>query len=146
MNTIQHVLLGVALAASLSACSQAKDEKEERREADSQRVEAPGMSIETKGDASTVVTSDENEIVIAGNKSVQSRACSGQDVQVQGDDNQATLTGTCKGLYIIGNRNKTTLENVATIQVTGDDNTVRWRGTEPEITNIGKGNTITKAD
>ena len=136
----------MALAASLGACSQAADDKEVRNEADSQRIEAPGMSIETKGDASTMVTSDDSEIVITGDKSVQNRACTGQDVQIQGDDNQATFTGTCKGLYIIGNRNKTTLENVASIQVTGDNNTVHWRGTEPQIANIGKGNTIVKAD
>ena len=116
-----------------------------REEPGVQRVEAPGMRIESKGDASTVMTSDDDEIVITGNKSVQSRACNGQVVQLQGDENQATFTGTSKGLYIIGNKNKVTLENVASIQVTGDDNTVTWSGTEPQINNIGKGNTIAQA-
>ena len=65
---------------------------------------------------------------------------------MQGDDNKADFTGSCEGLSVIGNRNAVTLENVATIEVTGNDNVVRWRGTEPQITNIGKGNTIAKAD
>lgn len=145
MSKKQTALLGLALAAVLGACSQTTDERENRSETDSQRIEAPGVSIESKGDASTVITSDEDEIVITGNKSVQNRACNGQDVQVQGDDNQADFTGTCKGLYIIGNQNKITLENVATIQITGDDNIVSWRGTEPKIANVGKGNVIAKA-
>ena len=139
------MLLSLSLAAVLSACSQTKDEREGQGKTDVQRVEAPGMSIESKGDASTVITSDEEEIVITGNKSVQNRACNGQDVQVQGDDNQANFTGTCKGLYIIGSKNNVTLENVATIQVTGDDNTVTWRGTKPQINTIGKGNAIAEA-
>ena len=142
MSKKQTALLGLALAAALSACSQAK---EERSDTDTQRMEAPGVSVENKGDASTVITSNDDEIVITGNKSVQSRACNGQIVQVQGDDNKADFTGTCKGLYVTGNKNKITLENVATIQVTGSDNTVTWRGTEPQIYNIGKGNSIAKA-
>ncbi|MBJ6107473.1 DUF3060 domain-containing protein [Hymenobacter sp. BT523] len=104
------------------------------------------MRIERNGDASAVVTSDDTELTIIGNKSVQTRDCSGQDVQLQGDDNQATLTGTCQGLALVGNRNRVTLENVATIEVTGNDNTVHWRGTKPEITTIGKGNTVAKAE
>lgn len=139
------MLLSLALTVALSACSQAKDERDVRSEPDTQRIEAPGISIESKGDASTVITSDEDEIVITGNKAVQKRACKGQDVQVQGDDNQADFTGTCKGLYLVGNQNRITLENVATIQVTGDNNTVTWRGTEPQIDNIGKGNAIAQA-
>lgn len=145
MRRKQIAVLGLALAAFLSACSQTKDDGEPQRGAESQKVEVPGMSIESKGDASTVITSDEDEITITGNKSVQKRACTGQDVQLQGNDNQGNFTGECKGLYLIGNRNTVALENVATIQVTGDDNTVHWRGTEPEITNIGKNNTIAKA-
>lgn len=139
------MLLGLALAATLSACSHAEDDKEVRSEAAAQSVASPGTTIESKGDESTVLTSDENEITITGNKSVQNRACTGQDVQVQGDDNQATFTGTCKGLSVIGSRNKITLENVATIEVTGSDNTVSWRGTKPQVTNIGKGNTVEQA-
>ena len=145
MSKKPTMLLSLALAAALSACSPPEEEQAVRSEAGTQRIEAPGISIASKGDASTVITSDDDEIVITGNKSVQSRACTGQEVQVQGDENQADFTGTCKGLYLIGNQNKITLENVATIQVTGDGNTVTWRGTEPQINNIGKGNTIAKA-
>ncbi|WP_177204652.1 DUF3060 domain-containing protein [Hymenobacter arizonensis] len=144
MNHKQLTLLTLAVATALSACSQPKDEA--LSTPDSQKVEAPGMNIESEEDASTVITSDEIEVTITGNKSVQKRACNGQDVQIQGDENQANFTGRCAGLYVIGNQNRITLENVTTIQVTGDDNTVRWRGTEPEITNIGKGNTIAKAE
>ncbi|OGX89600.1 hypothetical protein BEN47_06875 [Hymenobacter lapidarius] len=146
MSQKQLALLSLVVAAALSACSQPKEDAIVQTDADSQKIEVPGVSIETKGDASTVVTSDETEITITGNKSVQTRACTGQDVQMQGDDNQATFTGSCKELYVIGGRNTVTLENVEAIQVTGDDNTVRWRGTEPQVTNIGKGNTIAKAE
>lgn len=140
------MLLGLGLTTVLSACSQPKNDGETQGNSDPQRIEVPGVSIESKGDEATVITSDENEIVITGNKSVQKRACTGQDVQMLGDDNKADFTGNCEGLSIIGNRNAVTLDNVATIEVTGDDNTVRWRGTKPQITNIGKGNTIAKAD
>lgn len=139
-------LLGLALATGLSACSQPKDDGQIRSDSDLQRNEVSDVSIESKGDEATVTTSDENEVVITGNKSVQKRTCTGQDVQMQGDDNKADFTGNCEGLSVIGNRNAVTLENVATIQVTGDGNTVRWRGTKPQITNIGEGNTIAKAD
>jgi hypothetical protein len=146
MNQKHLALLGVALAAVLGACSQSKDEREVQSASDLQKNKVPGINIVSRGEASAIHTSDETEVVITGNKSVQKRACTGQDVQVQGDDNQAEFTGTCNGLYLTGNRNTIEMENVATIEVTGDDNTVRWRGTEPEITNIGKGNTIAKAE
>ena len=146
MSRKQLALLRLALAAGLSACTQSGGDGKIQSDADSQKIEMPGVSIESKGDASTVITSDENEIVITGNKSVQKRACTGQQVQMQGDDNKDDFTGSCEGLSVIGNRNAVTLENVATIEVTGNDNVVRWRGTEPQITNIGKGNTIAKAD
>lgn len=146
MSRKQLALLSLAVAATLSACSQPKDDAEVRSDFDSQKVEVPGMTIESKGDASAVITSDESELVITGNKSVQKKACTGQDVQLQGDDNKAEFTGKCKGLEIIGNRNTVALENVATIEVTGDDNTVRWRGTKPEITSTGEGNTIAEAE
>ncbi|MBD2723465.1 DUF3060 domain-containing protein [Hymenobacter armeniacus] len=146
MSQRQLMRLGVALAAVLCGCSQPPEEAEVRSSSGGHRVEVPGMRIERNGDASAVVTSDDTELTIIGNKSVQTRACSGQDVQLQGDDNQATLTGTCQGLALVGNRNRVTLENVATIEVTGNDNTVHWRGTKPEITTIGKGNTVAKAE
>ena len=140
------MLLGLALVTVLGACSQPKNDGETQGDSDPQRIEVPGVRIETKGNEATVMTSDENEIVITGNKSVQKRACTGQDVQMLGDDNKADFTGNCEGLSVIGNRNAVTLDNVATIEVTGDDNTVRWRGTKPQITNTGKGNTIAKAE
>ena len=146
MSRKQLVLLGLALVTVLGACSQPKNDGETQGDSDPQRIEVPGVRIETKGNEATVMTSDENEIVITGNKSVQKRACTGQDVQMLGDDNKADFTGNCEGLSVIGNRNAVTLDNVATIEVTGDDNTVRWRGTKPQITNTGKGNTIAKAE
>lgn len=138
--------LALLAATVLSACSQPKADAIVQNNADAQQMEVPGLSIETKGDASTVVTNDENEVTITGNKAVQTRACTGQVVQVQGDDNQATFTGSCKELYLIGDRNTVVLANVTAIEVTGDNNTVRWRGTEPQVTNIGKGNTIAKTE
>ena len=105
------------MAAVLSACTQSSDDGKTQSDADSQKIEVPGVSIESKGGEATVITSDENEIVITGNKLVQNRVCIGQNIQLQGDDNKADFTGRCEGLSLIGSRNAVTLENVAAIEV-----------------------------
>lgn len=125
--------LAGALTASLGACSSHNSDSE----ADS------GTSVEA-GDGRVVVQEDE-DIVITGDKVTETRACTGQDVQVTGSNCKCTFTGTCGEVTIVGADNEVSLENVTSITLMGSNNTVTWRGKEPEISNVGTDNQVTRA-
>jgi|GEM_PF-6763140 len=127
--------LAAALTAGLGACSSHTSDSES--EADS------GASVEA-GDGGVVVHDDE-DVIITGDEVVETRACTGQDVQVTGSNCKCTFTGTCGEVTIVGADNEVSLENVTSITLMGSNNTVTWRGKEPEISNIGTDNQITRA-
>ena len=149
MKSKPAIALLLALGAGLGACSQEKGSSEVAtapKEAPAAEVSTPAVSITDEGNSSVVSSQDAEGIFINGSNSVQTRKVDGQDIQIAGDANQSTFMGKAKGLYVIGNTNVVTLENVASIQVTGDNNVVTWQGTAtPTINNFGKNNRIAQA-
>ncbi|RYU81895.1 DUF3060 domain-containing protein [Hymenobacter persicinus] len=134
---LARLALAVVLAPALGACfSNAPDEADQETH----------TTIEAGNKHGAVVVDSDGEIVITGDKTVQTRACTGQDVQVVGNANQATFTGRCGEATVMGADNRVSLENVTSISLIGSNNTVTWRGTKPEISNVGTGNRILKAE
>src|SRR5262245_21956419 len=80
-----------------------------------------------------------------------SHACEANEkVVVSGSDNKVNLTGDCAKVAVMGSKNVVTIEGAARISVMGTDNEVSYKrgvgGKGPNISRMGTGNKVTKAD
>ena len=69
----------------------------------------------------------------------------GKSLNVGGNDNTLTVTGTCATVIIGGANNKITIDKIDTrISVVGFNNTVTYKDGAPKVDNLGSGNSINK--
>lgn len=70
----------------------------------------------------------------------------GKSLNVAGSNNTLTVKGTCSSVIIGGADNEITLERIdKDLDVVGFNNTVTYKGGEPQVDNLGTGNSISKA-
>ena len=88
-------------------------------------------------------------LVIKDSKDAQTFNAEGQDVTVNGSHNKVTIKGTCHALTISGDANAVSVESVSSISITGEGNEIGWTtaadGERPQVTDLGKGNKVTRA-
>jgi hypothetical protein len=69
----------------------------------------------------------------------------GKGLNIGGSKNTLTVTGKCGSVVIGGDDNKVNFDTVETeLIVAGLNNTVTYRGGQPNVQDLGTGNTITK--
>jgi hypothetical protein len=85
-------------------------------------------------------------MVFADNREEKTVACDGHAVEVLGNRNVLTITGTCASVRITGNHNEVTVDRVRWIATPGNENTVLYRDLAdeepPRISNTGRDNRI----
>jgi len=90
------------------------------------------------------------QTVINTNRVIDTIACTGQDVIVNGDKAELTLTGACGLVVVNGNKTRVTIEAAQGIQVNGNKNQVTWTrgvgGDRPSIKVLGNKNVVKRAD
>jgi hypothetical protein len=78
----------------------------------------------------------------------QTVPCDGRPIDIAGDRNDMTLTGSCQYVRVSGAHNDTYIDVTpgGTIEVTGDHNDVSWRqiqpGPHPNLQDRGESNTL----
>ena len=69
----------------------------------------------------------------------------GKSLNIGGSNNTLTVKGKCGSVVIGGDDNKITFDTVATeLTVAGLNNTITYRNGEPNVQDLGTGNSITK--
>lgn len=92
----------------------------------------------------------EGKLEISGMGGNETHRCTPKtEVEINGSDNQVTLTGDCKSINVSGANNKVKAEGVATIDVSGSGNEVTWKravgGKKPKVSRTGVNNKVTQA-
>ncbi len=78
---------------------------------------------------------------IGTNKSV---TCNDNIVIISGANNTVDITGQCTAVTVSGFENIVTAESTREIAVSGFDNTITYRTGEPQVSESGSGNSITR--
>jgi hypothetical protein len=69
----------------------------------------------------------------------------GKSLNVGGNDNTLTVTGTCETVSVGGAGNKISIDKIDKhLNVVGFNNTITYKDGDPKIENLGSGNTINK--
>ncbi len=70
----------------------------------------------------------------------------GKSLNVGGSNNTLTVTGTCAAVIITGADNKMKFDKIdKNLRVVGLNNTVNYSDGDPQVDNVGSGNTIGKS-
>jgi hypothetical protein len=70
-----------------------------------------------------------------------------EEIEIGGQRNVVTLTGPCKSLRIVGEKNTVNIEVTTSVSVMGSNNTVNWQRSpagKPRQYLTGSGNTVTQ--
>lgn len=93
-----------------------------------------------------IPTATKDVLVIKESHATQTIDAAGRDVTVNGSHDRLTITGECHALTVSGGDNVVTVAAVSSISLVGGDNRVTWSkavgGEKPQITDQGKGNTV----
>lgn len=119
------------------------------------QVKVPGAGVRVDGaGVSTGVqstTSTQGSVVYDGVSQSWTIKCDGSKVsmvQINGTENTATISGSCKSISVNGTDNKITAETVGSITLQGTDNHLTYKlgldGKTPKITNNGVDNSAVK--
>ena len=102
----------------------------------SKKEEAPGPPVAEMG----------NTINDGTFGATETRDCAdGKSLNIGGSGNTLTVTGRCDSVIVGGDDNKMTFEKVATeLIVAGLNNTITYRDGDPQVQDLGTGNTIAK--
>ncbi len=97
--------------------------------------------------AGSAAASKGKTIVLKDNHEQKTVECQGEDVDVDGNFIELTLTGECGTVRVNGNKNDVTIDAAAAISIPGNGNSVSWRqgvgGSDPKVSNLGNGNEVT---
>ena len=79
------------------------------------------------------------EIIVGENNGNRVIPCNGRDVEVDGNQNTITLTGSCAVILVNGNHNRVAVESVTWLRLIGSDNQVSWaRGAGSRAPSTGR--------
>jgi hypothetical protein len=88
------------------------------------------------------------KLVLTGDGTTFNQAVNAKQVTVQGDRNQATLTGPTEVLVVTGDHNQISIEQIKSVQFVGDGNRVTYRsspgGQKPEVASVGDNNSVSQ--
>jgi hypothetical protein len=95
----------------------------------------------------TVDCAKDKNVNLVGNNITVTLTGTCENVKVTG--NRETVLGSTANAYVAGNYNTLTLDSVDTISVAGNNNTATYKKPvtkkKTSVSNLGKGNTITRA-
>jgi hypothetical protein len=112
------------------------------------RDRAGGAAASGAAGATMVATSGGGSFSLLENSQTQAFECNaGGNLEIMGNDNQVTFTGTCRRLTLSGNGNHVRFDgSIERIETTGNNNRVAWsvdkNPKKPKVSNLGTGNEL----